>query len=96
LLSDNPNCIDLNYVGSDKMGAQDKISNRAQDLGGRAKEELGEMTGDQDMSHEGRADQAKAAMKDVGESMKGAAEKVGETAKDAAHKVKDAVTGHHH
>ncbi|HEX3829770.1 MAG TPA: CsbD family protein [Sporichthyaceae bacterium] len=77
------------------MGAQDKISNQAQDLGGRAKEELGEMTGDPQMGREGRADQAKAAMKDVGESMKDAAEKVGETAKDAAHKVKDAVTGHH-
>ncbi len=77
------------------MGTQDKISNQAQDLGGRAKEELGEMTGDRDMSREGRADQAKAAVKDVGESMKDAAEKVGETAKDAAHKVKNAVSGHH-
>jgi uncharacterized protein YjbJ (UPF0337 family) len=76
------------------MGAQEKTSNQAQNLGGKAKEELGQMTGDRDTSHEGRADQAKAAMKDVGESMKDAAEHMGETAKDAAHKVKDAVTGH--
>jgi len=78
------------------MGAQDKMSNQAQDIGGKAKEEFGGLTGDRDMQQEGRADQAKAAMKDMGESVKDAAGKVGETAKDAAHKVKDAVSGHRH
>jgi uncharacterized protein YjbJ (UPF0337 family) len=78
------------------MGAQDKMSNQAQDLGGKAKENLGGMTGDHDMQQEGRSDQAKSAMKDMGESVKDAAGKVGETAKDAVHKVKDAVSGHRH
>lgn len=64
------------------MGTQDKASNKVQDLKGKAKETVGKVTGDEDLENEGNADQAKAAVKDVGENVK-----------DAASKVKDAVTG---
>ena len=64
------------------MGTQDKASNKVQDLKGKAKETVGKVTGDEDLESEGNADQAKAAVKDVGEKVK-----------DAASKVKDAVTG---
>ncbi len=64
------------------MGSQDKASNKVQDLKGKAEETVGKVIGDEDLKDEGQADQAKAAVKDVGE-----------TVKDAASKVKDAVTG---
>lgn len=64
------------------MGTQDKASNKVQDLKGKVEETVGKVTGDEDLENEGNADQAKAAVKDVGEKVK-----------DAASKVKDAVTG---
>ena len=64
------------------MGTQDKASNKVQDLKGKAEETVGRVVGDEDLEDEGKADQAKAAVKDVGEKVK-----------DAASKVKDAVTG---
>ena len=64
------------------MGTQDKASNKVQDLKGKAEETVGKATGDEDLENEGAADQAKAAVKDIGEKTK-----------DAASKVKDAVTG---
>jgi len=64
------------------MSFSDKISNKAQDLGGRAKEAAGEATGDDELRAEGRTDQAKAGLKD-------AADKVKDAVGDAAEKVKD-------
>jgi uncharacterized protein YjbJ (UPF0337 family) len=64
------------------MGTRDKASNEAQDLKGKAKEAAGKLTGDKDLEHEGRSDQAKSAVKDVGEKVK-----------DAATKVKDVISG---
>jgi uncharacterized protein YjbJ (UPF0337 family) len=63
------------------MGIQDKGSNKVQDIKGKGKEVVGKVTGDKDLEHKGKADQAKSAVKDVGEK-----------AKDAASKVKRAVT----
>lgn len=63
------------------MSTEDKISNKAQDLKGQAKEKIGEVTNNRDLEAKGKTDQAKAAVKDVGEQ-----------AKDAFGKVKDAVT----
>lgn len=63
------------------MGIQDKGSNKAQDIKGKGEEVVGKVTGDKDLEHKGEADQAKSAVKDVGEKVKG-----------AASKVKDAVT----
>jgi uncharacterized protein YjbJ (UPF0337 family) len=64
------------------MGTQDKASNKGQDIKGKVKETVGKVTGDESLEDEGKADQAKASLKDVGEKVK-----------DAASKVKDAVTG---
>jgi uncharacterized protein YjbJ (UPF0337 family) len=76
------------------MSTQDKAANQAQDLGGKVKEGVGGLTGDRDLQGEGKSDQAKASLKDVGEKLKDAAGDVGDKLKDAAGKVKDAV-GHH-
>ena len=71
------------------MGDEDRIANKAEDLRGRAKEAAGEHLGDSDLAKEGRADQARAAVKDVGEAVKGAATEVGDRIKDAAGKVEE-------
>jgi uncharacterized protein YjbJ (UPF0337 family) len=61
------------------MGIDDKADHHATDLKGRAKEAAGSVTGDDDLKHEGRADQAEASVK-----------KAGEKVKDAVGEVKDA------
>lgn len=65
------------------MATADKASNKAEDLGGKAKEAAGKITGNKRLEAEGQSDQAKSAVKDVGEKIK-----------DAAAKVKHAITGH--
>ncbi|HSH60992.1 MAG TPA: CsbD family protein [Acidimicrobiales bacterium] len=52
------------------MGLDDKISNKSEDLKGKAKELGGKVTDDESMEAEGRTDQKKAALKDVGEKVK--------------------------
>lgn len=64
------------------MGTQDKASNKGQDIKGKIEETVGKVTGNEHLEDEGKADQAKAAVKDVGEKVK-----------DAASNIKDAVTG---
>lgn len=54
------------------MGADDKASNKIDDLGGKAKEGLGKVTGDKSTENEGKLDQAKANIKDAGEKIKDA------------------------
>jgi uncharacterized protein YjbJ (UPF0337 family) len=56
-------------------------SNTAQDVKGKVKETVGEATGNKDLENKGKTDQAKSAIKDVGEK-----------AKDAATTIKDKVT----
>ena len=51
------------------MGAGDKISNKIDDLGGKAKEAVGRATGDKSTKNEGKLDQAKASLKDAGEKV---------------------------
>jgi uncharacterized protein YjbJ (UPF0337 family) len=63
------------------VSTRDRASNRAQDTKGRVKEAAGTITGNRDLENKGRADQAKAGLKNAGEDLK-----------DAGHKVKDAVT----
>lgn len=64
------------------MGTQDKAANKVQDIKGKVEEQVGKVTGDEQLEGEGKADQAKAAIKGVGEKVK-----------DAGAKVKDAITG---
>ena len=54
------------------MGADDKASNKIEDLGGKAKEGLGKVTGDKDTQNEGKIDQSKSSLKDAGEKVKDA------------------------
>ena len=52
------------------MGVDDKFENNAEELGGRAKATIGDVTGDDQLKAEGATDQLKAKTKDVGESVK--------------------------
>lgn len=58
------------------MGIGDKIKNAAEEATGKAKELLGEATGDSSTKAEGQVDQAKANTKQAGESVKDAVKDV--------------------
>ncbi|GAB2685603.1 CsbD family protein [Nocardia thraciensis] len=64
------------------MSLNDKISNTADDLNGRAKEAIGQVTDDDKLRDEGKLDQIEAGAKKAAEDMKNA---VG----DVVGKVKD-------
>jgi uncharacterized protein YjbJ (UPF0337 family) len=57
------------------VSATDKAKNKVDDLGGKAKEAVGNITGDARTRDEGRADQAKSSLKDAGEKVKDAFKK---------------------
>ena len=52
------------------MGADDKIKNAAEDLIGKGKEAVGNLTNNDKLVAEGKADQVKAAAKDTVENVK--------------------------
>jgi uncharacterized protein YjbJ (UPF0337 family) len=54
------------------MSGVDKAKNKGQEVGGKAKETLGNVTGDKSTRDEGRSDQAKSNLKDAGEKLKDA------------------------
>ncbi|MCL2535625.1 MAG: CsbD family protein [Nocardiaceae bacterium] len=64
------------------MGIEDKAKNKAQDVGGKAKEAAGKATGDEDLKNEGKGDQIESAAKEAGEKVK-----------DAASTIKNKLTG---
>ena len=57
------------------MSGTDKARNKAEELGGKAKEAVGKVTGDRSTENEGRGDQAKSNLKDAGEKVKDAFKK---------------------
>jgi uncharacterized protein YjbJ (UPF0337 family) len=57
------------------VSATDKAKNKIEDLGGKAKEAAGKVTGDDRTRDEGRGDQAKSSLKDAGEKVKDAFKK---------------------
>ena len=57
------------------MGMDDKTSNKAEDLGGKAKEAVGKATGDDELAAQGDRDQRKSSLKDAGEKVKDAFKK---------------------
>ncbi|MCT7658384.1 CsbD family protein [Mycobacterium deserti] len=57
------------------MSATDKAKNKVENVGGKAKEALGNATGDARTRDEGRGDQAKSNLKDAGEKIKDAFKK---------------------
>ncbi len=54
------------------MGADDKLSNAAESVKGKAKEHYGDATDNESMENEGRGDQAKSDLKQAGENVKDA------------------------
>jgi uncharacterized protein YjbJ (UPF0337 family) len=54
------------------MGADDKVKNTVEDLTGKAKEAVGDITGNERLQAEGESDQAKADLKKAGENVKDA------------------------
>ena len=67
------------------MGTGDKISNKAEELAGQAKEAAGDVTGDADLEAEGKAEQLIAKAKQAGEHLKDAAGDLVGGVKDALH-----------
>ncbi|WP_067671113.1 CsbD family protein [Nocardia miyunensis] len=54
------------------MSATDKAKNKVDELAGKAKEKVGEATGDRETRDEGKGDQVKSNLKDAGEKVKDA------------------------
>jgi uncharacterized protein YjbJ (UPF0337 family) len=54
------------------MGLDDKISNASEEAQGKVKEAAGKATDDRSLEREGKADQAKADLKQAGEKVKDA------------------------
>ena len=52
------------------MSGVDKAKNKLQELGGKAKESVGKVTGDKSTENEGKRDQVESDLKDVGEKLK--------------------------
>lgn len=57
------------------MGLDDKIENKTQEAAGKAKQNIGEATDDQDLQAEGKADQRSSNIKQAGEKIKDAFKK---------------------
>jgi uncharacterized protein YjbJ (UPF0337 family) len=54
------------------VSGTDKAKNKAQEVGGKAKETAGNVTGDESIRDEGRSDQVKSNVKGAGEKLKDA------------------------
>lgn len=54
------------------MSVEDKAKNKIEELGGKAKEAIGKVTGDTSTEDEGKLDQMKSNLKDAGEKVKDA------------------------
>ena len=75
------------------MGLDDKIKNTAEDLGGKAKEAAGKVSGDKNVEAEGKVDQVSADIKEkvseFTDKAKDVAEEAGANLKAAAEKIKE-------
>jgi len=54
------------------MSTDDKVSNKIQEMGGGAKEKVGQATGDESLEAQGRNDQSASNLKQAGEKVKDA------------------------
>ncbi len=52
------------------MSGIDKMKNKAEELGGKGKEAVGDATDDRDLQAEGKADQVSGNLKQAGEKVK--------------------------
>jgi uncharacterized protein YjbJ (UPF0337 family) len=60
----------IRKVGEGTVSGTDKAKNKVENLGGKAKEAVGNVTGDDRTRDEGKGDQAKSNLKDAGEKVK--------------------------
>ena len=58
------------------MSAEDKAKNKIDEIGGKVKEAIGKVLGDESTENEGKRDQMKSNHTDAGETIKDAGEKV--------------------
>ena len=75
------------------MSLEDKIKNTAQDVAGKAKEGLGEATGDEQLKTEGKVNQATASAKDALADAKDALADAKDAASEKAGEVADKAKG---
>jgi uncharacterized protein YjbJ (UPF0337 family) len=68
------------------MSGFDDIKNKAEELGGQAKEAVGNASGDQDLQNEGKADQVKS---DAKQKFEDAKDQVTDKANEVIGKFKD-------
>ena len=54
------------------MSTEDKVSNKVEELKGKAKEGIGDATDDRALENQGKKDQAKGNLKQAGEKVKDA------------------------
>jgi uncharacterized protein YjbJ (UPF0337 family) len=54
------------------MSSTDKAKNKVQDVAGKAREKIGQATGDKETENKGKGDQVKSNLKDAGEKVKDA------------------------
>lgn len=54
------------------MGTGDKAQNKGEEIAGKIKEQMGDMTDNEELEAEGQADQTKANLKQAGENVKDA------------------------
>jgi uncharacterized protein YjbJ (UPF0337 family) len=57
------------------LGNENKAENKAEELGGRAQDAVGNATGDEALERQGERDQSKANLKQAGEKVKDAFKK---------------------
>jgi uncharacterized protein YjbJ (UPF0337 family) len=66
---------DSREAGAVTVSATDKAKNKTQELGGKAKEAVGRVTGDRSTENRGKDDQTKSHLKGAGEKIKDAFKK---------------------
>lgn len=54
------------------MGAHEKVHNKGEEIAGKIKEQLGDLSDDERLEAEGKLDQTKANLKQAGENVKDA------------------------
>ena len=54
------------------MGTGDKAENKGEEIAGKIKEQMGDLTDDERLEAEGKSDQTKANLKQAGENVKDA------------------------
>ena len=52
------------------MGTGDKAENKGEEIAGKIKEQMGDMTDNEELEAEGQAEQSKANLKQAGENVK--------------------------